>query len=355
MEARYSRADHSFLIFDAGGDTGDKIRYWFCDKEGGLNFEDEEQTHFTFTFYYKKDAIEAFDYAFINNVDKGNAKEHRVGWIFPLSILITENNDIRTNEHLSCYAFHSYKYLLELADFEDVSDYDSFRDVVNSDKYKNACLLVTYNPHYQDADLKRLELPLAKYGFFRYPLNYKNSQCRKIENAQISIKPSSTIVDNNGKFVESYIDELLEKHLDEQRPFIKFLYLYQVIEVMLNKVLIKRLEDFLAELKTPTGSIRELSDELKNKNSEISRWDEIEKKATLSDLDFSTLDSLCCSFVGKTAGELTHPNSIYKVRNHLTHRFRIAVQNESDIHKINEVFELYLFDLLTRYDENKNE
>lgn len=353
MEAKYSRADKSFLIFDEKGDTGDKVRFWFSDLENDLNFEDEDKELFTFTLYYKKDAIEALDYASISNKEKGNKPEHRVGWIFPMSILVTENDDIRTNTHLSCYVFHAYQYLLSQPDFEDVSDFGSFRDVINSDKYKDACLLGTYKPHYSDAEIKKLELPLAKYGFYKHPQSFVNSRCSKINKWLIELTPSSTIVDNAGNFIEPYVEELLKHHLSEPRPFIKFLYLYQVIEVFLNKVLIKRLEDFLVELKSPTGSIRELSDELKNKNTEISRWDEIEAKASLKGLDYPELDNLCCKFVGRDDGTLSHPNSIYKVRNHITHRFRIAVQNEDDIHKINELFELYLLDLLTRYDENK--
>ena len=135
-----------------------------------------------------------------------------------------------------------------------------------------------------------------------------------------------------------------------REPIIRFLYLYQVIEILINKVLIKNLEDLITELKGPTGSIREVSDVLK-KQTEIERWTKIETDSAISPNDYEDLESLCNKFVDRMQDPFKHPNSIYKVRNHITHRVRIAAQNQNDIKDINNLFEMYLYDLLIKYKE----
>lgn len=350
METRYDRTTRSFLILDSEGkETGYSIKYRFLDTHGGNKFEDENFDAFSFTVCFKERMKESEDYAFIENkdIDDGNK---RIGWVIPLSLLITNDDTILENPHLSCYVFHAYQYLLKSDEYAEVSDDESFSTKISEEANKNKCLLITYNQHLADAEIKRIELPLAKYGFYFHNNHHYNEKRKSVENNKIRLSLAFNVIDNAGSYIDSYFDQLLKKHLTVQEPIIRFLYLYQVIEILINKVLIKNLENLIAELKGPTGSIREVSDVLK-KQTEIERWKKIEEDSNIIANDYDDLKSLCNTYVGRTADFFGHPNSIYKVRNHITHRFRIAAQNQNGIKDINNLFEMYLYELLIKYKE----
>lgn len=350
METRYDRTTRSFLIQDSdGNESGDSIKYRFLDNYGWNNFEDENLDDFSFTVCFKEKMKESEDYACMENkeIDDGNK---RIGWVIPLSLLITDDDTILNDPHLSCYVFHAYQHLLQSFDYEEVSDDESFSSKISEEANRNKCLLITNNHHLADADIKRLELPLARYGYYFHDNHNYNEKRKPVDNNKIKLSLTSNVIYNTGSYIDPYFDQLLEKHLTVREPIIRFLYLYQVIEILINKVLIKNLEDLIAELKGSTGSIREVSDVLK-KQTEIDRWKKIENDSAILPDDYEELKSLCNAFVRRTENPFEHPNSIYKVRNHITHRFRIAAQNQSDIKDINNLFEMYLYDLLIRYKE----
>lgn len=350
METRYDRTTRSFLILDNdGNESGDSIKYKFLDTRGGNKFEDENLDDFSFTVCFKEKMIESEDYSFIENKDI-NGDNKRIGWIIPLSLLITDDDAILNDSNLSCYVFHAYQYLLKSDEYAEMLDDESFSTKIGEEANKNKCLLITYNHHLADTDIKRLELPLAKYGYYFHNNHHYNEKRKQVKNNETKLSLASSVIDNTGSYIDPYFDQLLEKHLTVQEPIIRFLYLYQVIEILINKVLIKNLEDLIAELKGPTGSIREVSDVLK-KQTEIERWKNIENDSSILPNNYNELKSLCNKFVERTEDLFEHPNSIYKVRNHITHRFRIAVQNQNGIKDINNLFEMYLYDLLIKYKE----
>lgn len=350
METRYDRATHSFLILDGNGnELGDSIKYRFLDNHKGNNFEEENLDDFSFTVCFKERLKESEDFSLIENKDT-NDQNKRIGWVIPLSLLISEDDNIMNDPHLSCYVFHAYQYLLKSDDYAEVYDDQSFNEKINEESNIYKCLLITNNHHLANTDIKRLELPLARYGYYFHDNHHYNEKRKKVEKNKIKLSLAFNVIDNTGSYIDPYFDQLLEKHLTVQEPIIRFLYLYQVIEVLMNKVLIKNLEDLIAELKGPTGSIREVSDVLK-KQTEIERWKKIETGSAISPNDYEELGSLCNRFVNRTQDPFKHPNSIYKVRNHITHRFRIAAQNQNDINDINNLFEMYLYDLLIKYKE----
>lgn len=350
METRYDRTTRSFLILDSeGNETGDSIKYRFLDAYKGDKFEKENCEDYSFIFCFKEQMKESEDYSFIENKDIEDENK-RIGWVIPLSLLITDDDTILNNPHLSCYVFHAYQFLLKSKEYEEVMDDENFSTKINEEANKNKCLLITYKQHLADAKIKRLELPLARYGYYFYDNHHYNEKRKSVENNKIRVSLAFHVIDNTGSYFDTYFDQLLKTHLEVQEPIIRFLYLYQVIEILINKVLIKNLEDLINELKGPTGSIREVSDILK-KQTEIERWKKIESDSAIIHSDYEDLRRLCNSYVRRTENPFEHPNSIYQVRNHITHRFRFAAQNQDGIKDINNLFEMYLYDLLIKYKE----
>lgn len=350
MEIKYNRAEHSFQILDENSLTVGDIKYKFLDKSDSIDFENDNPEDYTFSYCYKANLKEAKDYTFIIN-SKETGDNQRIGWIIPISLLITDDETILSNKHLSYYIFQAYQFLLKESDsFMDVNSFEMFSEVISRENFKDVCLLITNNKHISNSEIIKLELPLAMYGYYFHDIKHFNKKRKDVENNKISINLTASLVDNTGKYIDSYINELLSNYLSENESIIRFLYLYQVIEVLMNRLLIKKLEELIVELKGPIGSIKEIDEVLKSK-SEIIRWEEIEGMSKVTGNDYTELDNICNNFIRRTKNKFNHPNSIYKVRNHITHRFRVAVQNQNDIMKINDLFEMYLYDIMTGYKE----
>lgn len=349
METRYDRGTKSFLILNSEGNpTGDSVKYRFLDEYKGNKHEDEPLTDFTFSIYYRKDVKES-DYRTLYLYDTTKDDNKRIiGMMIPFSSLTTEDEEIVKDKNLSCYAFHAYQYILKQTEFEDVYDYESMGEVI-SQKFENTCLCIFHNPSCSLDIQKKLEISLTKYGFYKYIKDYVNAKIDK--DAKLVLYPCDGVLNADGSFYDQYFIDCIRTHLNEKDPILKFLYLYQIIESFFTRIVVQDLEALIAEAKSPAGSLKDFSESLKIKK-EINRWQVIEDRAHMSGAGYDVLDTKCCEFLGITDNKLTHPKSIYAVRNHIIHRFRVAVSQIELLKEINFFFELYLIDVLCHYKED---
>lgn len=348
MEIRYDRANKAFLIYDAPGAEPACIKFPFVDGCRENVFENEDINNYTFTVYYCKDVKEVDFYNLFVHDETAIGNKKRIGWIIPLSTLITEEEDILTNPHLSCYAFLAYLHLLTLPEFQDVVDYESFSKVVDSHRFSDMCIVITNNTQFAPNNLVRLELSFARFGFYKNHVNYKNTAIRFPTNKRLKLYATGDIQQEDGQYIDAYISKFLSDFIIETFPILKFLYLYQIMEILFNIVLVEKLKALLNDVEQDKGSIRELSDELKGQ-TEFARWESIEEKARINNLKYEELDAKCNAFLGRTTNLLGHPNSIYQVRNHIIHRFRKVISKPQEIKEICQHFELYLLELLVSY------
>lgn len=350
METRYDRANKSFLIFDQPGVESACIEFPFEDHCRTIYFEEENIANYTFSIYFKNKVRETDCYNLFLYDEAVQGKKTRIGWVIPLSTLVTEDEELRSNPHLSCYVFLAYKYLFALPDFANIEDYKSFSEVVGTYLSPDACLVITNNDRIDASVLDRLELSFARYGFYKNLLSYGNNEIRLPANKKLVLYQTADIQDAAGNYIDPYFQEFISKHITESSPLIRFLHLYQIMEVLFNRVLVQKLKALLKDIEQDNGSTRELSEELKGQ-TEYARWEAIEKRAGMQNADYGELDKKCNAFLGRTANVLPHPNSVYQVRNHITHRFRKVITKANEISEICDLFELYLLDLLVNYKD----
>lgn len=349
METRYDRANKAFLILDEqGNDTENSISFKFLDSYKENNHEDEPLTDFSFEIYYQKGVRES-NYRTLYLHDTCLEDNRKIiGMMIPFSALITEDEEMRKNKDLSCYVFHSYQHLLKQEDFQDVVDLDSMSDII-SERYADTCLCVYHLPSCPLDIHSKLEISMAKYGYYKTIKDYTNTKIDLTE--KIILRPCDGILGANGTPFDQYLLDCIRTHLNEKDPVLKFLYLYQIIESFFTRIVVQDLEELISEFKNPAGAPKDLSDSLKIKK-EINRWTTIEQRAKMGGAEHSELDAKCRDFLGCTGAELKHPQSIYSVRNHIIHRFRVAINQMELLKEINSLFELYLIDVLCRYKES---
>lgn len=348
METRYDRANHAFLILDEqGNETEDSISFKFLDSYKENKHEDEPLTDFSFEIYYQKGVRESnYRTLFLRDTSVEDNRKI-IGMMIPFSALITEDEEMQNNKDLSCYVFHSYQYLLQQKDFQDVVDLESMSAII-SDQYADACLCVYHIPSCPLNIHSKLEISLASFGYYKTIKDYINPKVNLTAN--VILRPCVGILGDDGNPFDSYLFDCIRKHLNEKDPVLKFLYLYQIIESFFTRIVVQDLKELIAEFKNPAGAPKDLSDSLKIKK-EINRWATIEQRAKLGGVEHSELDAKCCEFLGCPGVDLKHPQSIYSVRNHIIHRFRVAINQVELLNEINSLFELYLLDVLCRYTE----
>lgn len=349
MTTIYDHDRKSFLIKEDDRELAD-VFFGFSDlNQEGTLLTIDETAEYQYAIMYKYDVKEV-DYrqTFVNTGrDGGNPK--RVGWMIPLATLITTDEDILAAKHLNQYVFFAYCYLLENAIVlsQILEKGKELKDFL-VELFPDACLLIlNKNNMPEGISLKRLELSLARNGYFMNPTGYKNPFVEKGD--KLTLTPASEILRGNDVYEIDYIEEFLTKYTYNSNSFIRFMYLYQIIEVLMDKEIIQILEECLDTLKNNKPSFRKYDSILKDR-AELKRLKQIISNASLKSNVSSLLDTKCKVFLHTAPGQsVEQPATIYHVRNHIVHRFRKAAEEERTVNEICDYLELYLYDLLICY------
>ena len=309
----------------------------------------EEDGGYTYAEYYKKD-VKELAYRITNvNVGEGGGEPQRVGWMLPIAMLTTEDEETLGKEHVNQYVFFAYCYLLRKEAIIDEVINGRELDEILTEAYPDGCLLIVNNTIMPEGvTLKRLELSLARNGYFLKPTGYANPLIS--EDDSLNLTPAFEILKSDNSYVDNYIDTYLSRHVYNINPFIRFFYQYQLVEVLLDLEMIEILKDFIYMLENSKTSYRTAETALQ-RNTESERFKRIVQNSGLRVADYTTFDNLCYTFLnwGEDEEKKSNPESIYQVRNHIVHRFRKATSDEATVNSICDHLELYLYDLLIGY------
>lgn len=350
MTIAYDHDSKLFSIKD-GEEVLAEVPFPFSDlnHEGAL-LTVEEAENYLFSEYYKEGIRElAFRETNIN-VGEGGGDPKRIGWMLPITTLTTDDPEILEKEHMNQYVFVSYCYLLgkeEIVDKITAEGSEVFGQVLGK-MYPDASLLVVCKDRMPEGfSFKKVELSLARNGFYRRPSGYCNPLIK--EDGDLNLTPASEIIKEDGNYVDAYVDEFLSKYTYHSNTFIRFLYLYQILEVLMNREMIQQLEDYVELLRKAKPNYRKIENGLKE-TTESKRLAQIVANAKLKSNISEQMDAKCNSFLNNDDGNpLVHPESIYQVRNHIVHRFRIVSDDEEGVRDVCDHVELYLLDLLIQY------
>lgn len=348
METIYDQGRKAFLIKE-GDEELASVSFSFSDKdhqEQDLQMIDVD--NYSFATYYKKDVRE-LDYCITNvNTGAGGGGPQRVGWMIPLSVLTTEDPAILGEQHMNQYIFYAYCYLLAKEEvLEQLMDDNELGDILER-LYPDGCLLIISNARMPaNITYKHLELSLARNGFFVVSTGYCNPEIS--QNQELSLTPASEILQADGTYVHEYIEDFLQHHVYDENSFIRFLYLYQIEEVLMDMEMVELLKDYLYLLENNKPNYRKAESAFKDA-TDSKRLARIVENARLNSAMTAVLDGKCNAFLNSDPNSpLEQPESIYQVRNYIVHRFRKASGDEPAVKEICDSLELYLYDLLISY------
>lgn len=285
-------------------------------------------------------------------------RNERIGWIFPITTLESNNNDFAENIHLNKYKLVSYKILL--------SKYFSFNtrlDTINTDLSLSniygddtiICTLSKEKINNNEFDIFSYYPSLASYGYFekndnkltvKYPNSFLVDNFRGNEKLKIKKANNSIIqLDFTKKLYDNYL-KTLDHHL------IRFHLLYQIIEFLITENFSTEFDNLLQrynkgdftkntflekinEIRSERKNIRNIFDNLTFNPETIEKKIKIDIERTIKDfLRNFNLDEK------EHIGDL-----IYDTRNIITHNYR-EIKDEN-IELLKEIS--YFFEILINY------
>lgn len=271
--------------------------------------------------------------------------------MIPIAALTTEDADSLIKPHLNEFVFWSYCHLLNDEDIQNrlIDEEISFSQALN-EKYPDGNLLVIETGQMPAAKTeKSYELSLARHGYYKSPSNYKNPLITIGLDETIKLLPAGEILKADDSYVNPYIGEFLTQHAYDPNSFIRFFYLYQIVEVLLDAEMVELLRDFANKLEQNLATYQ-VADKALQKNTESMRFERIVRNSGIKAVDYTVLNTTCNTFLGSSpTNQLKNPECIYQVRNHIVHRFRKAATDRVTVKAICDNLELYLYDLLIKY------
>lgn len=296
--------------------------------------------------------------------------KRRIGWIFPIQALLSKEHDNAENRHFLKYSYVAFhKLLLNVEQYKTHSpDINSTSNYELTDFYGDEIIILILSK----SEVEKIEsFNIENYLISLYSQGYYNCQPtdsitdfhsrgalseppNKV-NQKIYIKRISKELQE-----EVYLSRLFKNLLKtEKHPLVRFYLLYQVIELIIERIFEKDFLDTMKEFNDSPDKDKNIF-ELKEKINFISSEKErISKLINRVETDFDgncktnlllACNDLLSSFNSKHKASLAH--SLYAARSFIVHKLRkLPEEDLLKIKKINEEFETILIALLLNYEE----
>ncbi len=286
----------------------------------------------------------------------------RIGWIFPIQSLTSKEHDKAKNKHFLQYAYVTFKILLQSEMFkEDLSftirNYDDEIDLSNI--YPSDLIIASLSKD----KLKLISkfkitnylhsLYINRY-YFCTELNQLNQRTLKNltrEGQRIEIKRIS----KNLK-TEVFILALFKDHLiDKNHPLVQFHFLYQIIELLIDKILdfeiLKVLDSFKSRIISPHEMKKELQ-EITPEEHRIFLLLNSYSRPAVNNRDLVLACNKILIHFNRISQDIVP--ALYQVRSIVVHRFREITTIDPKyelLEEVNEHFELTVTQILSCYIE----
>ncbi len=282
----------------------------------------------------------------------------RLGWIFPITILESNENDYVDFKNLNDYKYIAYQKLFELEkEYVLKTNWNEFISLGEIFGNIIICILckdtITKIPDfkfenyilslYKDEYLLLHDTPKAKAI---YDKSAFISEMRSRKRINLS-KSKFDIMSND------FTKSLFKEHLLQSDSFIiRFIFLYQIIEHFIQLEFEKQFQTHLDDFQGGRISKNDLRENLNNSSKERVLISNIISRINISHTlknEFITECDFLFYDIGQISKETLH-DKIYDIRNLLTHRLREVTSKLEALEKIVELFERIIVDLLSKYE-----
>lgn len=327
-------------------DNGDQLKAQF-DYDLDIN-EMNDISNYDIHLLYNKNFAE-------NNIFQIFDGDTRLGWLFPMQAIISRKHDFAENKHFLNYAYVAFLKLLIESENLKINNL-SYREDCNyklEDLFdiESTHVLITSKANTEqinDYDYQNYIPSLYEKGYLsRYGGNYKEIDCY----GKIKLNKVSSDL-NQEVFVKYLFNEIL---VESSHPLVKFYMLYQVIELLIEKIFNYELTILLDGLSKDEKNLFQVKEDLGSLANESERIKKLFNQYSKHNASRNELMNLCNVLLeGIGRDKKNSPEkALYSVRNLYVHDYRsIPIEYKSQIEQINDVFEKVVIETIHTFNLN---
>lgn len=340
---KYNKDNNVFEIF-----SNDKEKITEYDPVLALD-EEYNPDNFKLVILYNKreDCTE-------NSIYQVLVKNQRIGWIFPVQALLSQDHDYAKNSFFLKYAYVAICLLLEQIEDKNRGAFDGafyLEDFYESSD--NVLVLDNDNcSKIQDFNLDDYVVSLYKNG---YSFTGQGNLYSEIDLPDKAIKLSAQSKELSGI---PYIVELFKKQIPAEREaFAMFYTYYQVIEILISVVFEIKFKEILVVLNENADNLFDKRDELNDIASEKNRIKWLFSNYVNIRTDTKNALSHACVELLNSCGKRSSQKvaeDLYQVRCLLVHKLYIL--NDAGrviLQRLNHLFLDVLMDIILTFDASR--
>ncbi len=290
--------------------------------------------------------------------------DQRIGWIFPIQALLSNNHSYAKDEHFLKVAYPAFINLISSQNIQPQKIPDLKDEMSLEDFYlNNSIILILDNEELKNIKEFNFEdyMPnLYQYGYFVKPNKIKlhknvlDEFFEDVSSKKVHKRLTISSISVNLK-KDVFINQLFKEQLsDESHKIIIFYLLYQIIELLIKRVFDDQFKKKIKVISLENVNLFDLNKKLQEMTSEKKRI-----KSLLNEYSNSKsieLEELLFEFLQIPEEEKKDYNLadlIYEVRTFLVHSYR-RITNKQKIlmEDINFYFERIIIYLLINYKED---
>lgn len=313
-------------------------------------------TPFYSPIYYKENNI--------FQVHVSDTSVGRIGWMFPVQSLVSTQHSFSENLHFLKYAFVTFFKLLkgELFTVNNVLEVTSFNDQIEITDFYPSNLSIFAQSRIQTCKVENFDVLDYLHSIYTYRFFICDTieEINQINNSIYLDEPPSILkIDRISKSLkqQSYIQSLFLIHFKvDNHPLVQFHLLYQIVELIIDRVSNAETLIILHEAREKIITTREVGIKLKKLSGEDHRVNLLfNNYLSKMPLNATSLISSCNELIRIFEYEkVSVAEALYKVRNLVVHNFHSISAKDHDltmIRAINVDFENVLAEILTLYRE----
>ena len=282
----------------------------------------------------------------------------RLGWIFPITMLDSNDNDFADVKNLNNYKFITYQKLLELnksipigtnsGEYYKLSDI--FKDTI-------ACVLSkeTMNKIH-GFNMNNYVLSFYKYGYLHMGGIQKSKKMYDrydfVTKMRSNRRRVNIVKSNYDVSRDDFTNLLFKEHLLQSESYlIRFTFLYQIIEQFMESEFDRQFHQHIDDYQKNKLAKNDFRENIINSSKERQLIHAVIDKVAIQESLKNEFTQECNNLFAEMGVDTKDnlPDKIYDFRNLITHRLRSLATKSTVLEKITEIFEMIIIDLLINY------
>ncbi|UCS92555.1 hypothetical protein KZP23_17945 [Echinicola marina] len=374
-KVRFLPGKNKFLL-SSSQDPGNEFYCDFC-FEKNPSYSHLRDSQFD-VYLFHNSAFAANDiYQISDSKSRTEANRGRLGYLIPIQSLINAEHDYGDNEHFSPYAYHAIRILLSdknALPYKRLGIPNSVFIDLEAIYGENTHVLILHKPyvtiwekvHAIKFEIKYFLPCLWSYGYMSIEESNFNVLYKDKEHGNGAEKPINGIIEFTSIApdlrTDPFILNLFTSFLYSQKhELIRFHLLYQVIELLIEKVFQSELGSIIQDFDNNVNNFYDIKEKLTIVANEKSRITKLFSNYCIGQNALLEALKISCNKLLKQVNpeyEQSSPQiAVYKTRSLVFHSFRsLPTEYDENLKVINDDFEALIIATINsfKYPENSN-